>query len=163
MNFLKRMAVQVPMRTKTTWIAFLVTVVYLVPIISIGQILTPAKWSNKLSNASPSVGETIDVVFTATIEKDWYLYSSDFDPDLGPMVTEFEFEPNDTYELVGGIVPQNPKKKYAGTRKVGKKIPNGTTPITSALGKRIIYAPITPAIAPLAPKEGITEPWEKYH
>ncbi len=112
MNFLKRMAVQVPMRTKTTWIGFLVTVVYLVPIFSIGQILTPAKWSNKLSNASPSVGETIDVVFTATIEKDWYLYSSDFDPDLGPMVTEFEFEPNDTYELVGGIVPQNPKKKY---------------------------------------------------
>ncbi|MBV6645739.1 MAG: thioredoxin family protein [Cyclobacteriaceae bacterium] len=77
-----------------------------------GQILDPIDWSNKMSEEDVSAGSEIDLVFTATIEKDWYLYSSDFDPELGPMVTEFSFEQNDSYELVGGIEPQNPKKKY---------------------------------------------------
>ena len=40
------------------------------------------------------------------------LYSSDFDPDLGPMVTEFTFEPNEKYELVGEVQPIGAKKKY---------------------------------------------------
>src|SRR5690606_30244811 len=43
---------------------------------------------------------------------DWYLYSSDFDPELGPMVTEFSFEPHASYRLVDGIQPVKPKKKY---------------------------------------------------
>ncbi|MBS0000339.1 MAG: thioredoxin family protein, partial [Cyclobacteriaceae bacterium] len=45
-------------------------------------------------------------------DENWYLYSSDFDPDLGPMVTEFIFEPDDSYELAGDIKPVNPKKSY---------------------------------------------------
>lgn len=76
------------------------------------QILNPAKWQNRLSPAIPTAGAEAEVIFRAKIDQDWYLYSSDFDPDLGPMVTEFQFEENDTYELVGGIVPQSPSKKY---------------------------------------------------
>lgn len=76
------------------------------------QILEPAKWKNDVSQKDVTIGEEIELIFVATIDKDWYLYSSDFDPDLGPTVTEFTFKPNDTYELVGGIRPQNPKKKY---------------------------------------------------
>ncbi len=82
------------------------------PMMLTAQILTPAKWSNRLSDASPESGDEIEILFNATIEKDWYLYSSDFDPDLGPMVTEFEFQPAPGYELVGGIIPKDPKKKY---------------------------------------------------
>ena len=52
------------------------------------------------------------LVFHVKIDPDWYLYSSDFDPDLGPMVTEFSFEPNDAYELVGDIQPVGAKEKY---------------------------------------------------
>lgn len=78
----------------------------------LGQILTPAKWQNSIDPINPQKGQEISVVFKATIDKDWYLYSSDFDPDLGPMVTEFTFEENATFRLIEGIVPQNPKKKY---------------------------------------------------
>lgn len=100
------------MKKHKIWMGIFGVLVYLSPLFSNSQILTPAKWSNRLSNPAPAVGETVDVVFNAQIDQDWYLYSSDFDPDLGPMVTEFEFTPNDTYELIGGVVPQNPKKKY---------------------------------------------------
>lgn len=76
------------------------------------QVLKPISWEVKLSNSSPQVGDELFVEFKAKIETDWYLYSSDFDPELGPMVTEFIFEQSDSYELIDGIVPINPKKKY---------------------------------------------------
>ncbi len=52
------------------------------------------------------------MIFNVRIDKNWYLYSSDFDPELGPMVTEFKFAKDPSYELVGKIVPVHPKKKY---------------------------------------------------
>ena len=76
------------------------------------QILKPIFWENVISNEAPVVGEEVDLIFNATIDEEWYLYSSDFDPDLGPMLTAFQFEPNDTYELIGEIQPINAKEKY---------------------------------------------------
>lgn len=77
------------------------------------QIIKPAKWSYSTSKKEVKAGAEVDLVFTVTIDKDWYVYSSDFDPDLGPQVTEFTFKSNDTYQLVGKIKPINPKKKYS--------------------------------------------------
>jgi len=76
------------------------------------QILEPAKWSNQPATMTAAVGDEIELVFTATIDATWYLYSSDFDPDLGPQVTTFTFEPNDSYELVGDLRPIKPKEKF---------------------------------------------------
>ncbi|AWW00114.1 protein-disulfide reductase DsbD family protein [Arcticibacterium luteifluviistationis] len=80
--------------------------------VSFGQILKPTTWSFDTKSGEVKVGETINLEFNATIDKGWYLYSSDFDPDLGPIVTEIKLEPNDSYELVGGLTPIHPKKKY---------------------------------------------------
>ena len=79
---------------------------------AIAQILEPAKWSYDVSSKEVKIGDEIELIFKAVIDADWYLYSSDFDPDLGPMLTEFEFVPDDSYELIGGIVPIDPKEKY---------------------------------------------------
>lgn len=76
------------------------------------QVLKPAKWSYKLSKDKVKVGEEVDLIFKVDIQDEWYLYSSDFDPELGPMVTEFTFKPSDTYELVGDIKPIGAKEKY---------------------------------------------------
>ncbi|MFK7951586.1 MAG: cytochrome c biogenesis protein CcdA [Ekhidna sp.] len=84
------------------------------------QVLKPISWNVDLSNEKPEIGEEIVIKFSAKIEEDWYLYSSDFDPDLGPMVTTFLFEENDTYELVGEIEPINPSKKYDSTIWMGE-------------------------------------------
>lgn len=71
-----------------------------------------AHWTYSFSKPEVKKGETVDLVFTATIDKDWYMYSSDFDPDLGPMLTTFTFEKNNTFEVVGKLKPQNPKTKF---------------------------------------------------
>lgn len=84
----------------------------LLPVLAFGQILEPAKWDNSISNANAKAGDVVELTFTATIDPEWYLYSSDFDPDLGPMVTEFEFEMNDSYELIDSLIPVEPKEKY---------------------------------------------------
>lgn len=76
------------------------------------QVLKPASWSYDVSKKEVKVGEEVELIFNVKIDKDWYLYSSDFDPDLGPMVTEFKFEKHPSYQLVGKIKPVNPKKKY---------------------------------------------------
>ncbi|UZR94270.1 protein-disulfide reductase DsbD family protein [Chondrinema litorale] len=76
------------------------------------QIENHVSWKKKLSKQEASVGEEIELIFEADIDKDWYLYSSDFDPDLGPMITEFKFEENSSYQLIGDIKPINPKRKY---------------------------------------------------
>lgn len=76
------------------------------------QILRPNKWSFELSKTEFAVGDEIDLIYLATIDKGWHLYSSDFDPELGPMVTELVFTPNSSYELVDSIKAINPKKGY---------------------------------------------------
>ncbi len=76
------------------------------------QVLKPVKWTMTTSVKQAKVGDEIDLIFTALIDNRWYLYSSDFDKDLGPMVTEFDFVPNSSYRLIGGIVPVHEKRKY---------------------------------------------------
>lgn len=82
------------------------------PLLASAQILKKATWEYHLEPASPKAGEEAELVFDIEIEKDWYVYSSDFDPELGPIVTTFEFETNDSYEVVGDIVPVGAKEKY---------------------------------------------------
>ncbi|MBC5775611.1 thioredoxin family protein [Pontibacter sp. KCTC 32443] len=89
-----------------------VALFWLFAISAVAQVLKPASWSYDTSKKQVAVGEEVELIFNVRIDKDWYLYSSDFDPDLGPMVTEFKFAKHPSYELVGKIVPVKPKKKY---------------------------------------------------
>ena len=71
-----------------------------------------AKWTYTFSKPEVKKGETVDLVYTAVIDKDWYLYSSDFDPDLGPMLTSFTYEKNKSFAPVGKLKSVNPKTKF---------------------------------------------------
>lgn len=82
------------------------------PVLSFAQILKPARWSHEYSVKESVVGQEITLRFSVKLDKDWYIYSSDFDPELGPQVTTFSFVPHPSYQLVGGIEPQKPKRKY---------------------------------------------------
>ena len=77
-----------------------------------GQILTPSKWTYAPSVTEAAAGDEIELIFNVSIDKDWYLYSSEFPCEDGPLKTTFTFEPNLGYELVGGIIPVNPIDKY---------------------------------------------------
>lgn len=76
------------------------------------QLIAPPKWSIQLADKNPSVGSEVKVTFKATIPRDWYIYSNDFDPDLGPMLTELELKISDGVQLVNSLKAINPKKKY---------------------------------------------------
>lgn len=79
--------------------------------LSHAQVLTPAKWTTS-SVQSGKVGDEIDLIFKATIDKNWYLYSSEFYCEDGPIQTAFTFKPNAGYKLVGGIKAINPIDKH---------------------------------------------------
>ncbi|MBU1821378.1 MAG: thioredoxin family protein, partial [Bacteroidetes bacterium] len=76
------------------------------------QVQRHATWTHTFTKKEVKAGETVDLIFRATIDPGWYLYSSDFDPSLGPILTEINLEPNATYEKVGKLKPVNPKKKF---------------------------------------------------
>lgn len=75
-----------------------------------GQILQPASWTHEVE-ATDTPGE-FDLVFNAEIHPDWYLYSSDFDPDCGPIVASFSFTPSGNYALVGELRAIDPIEKF---------------------------------------------------
>jgi thiol:disulfide interchange protein DsbD len=94
---------------KLKYIAFLLFAFTAIP--ALAQKITPAKWSWSIKPANPKVGEQAEVVFRVAIEKDWYLYSSDFDKELGPTVTTVTFNPGAGYQSIGGLKAINPHSK----------------------------------------------------
>lgn len=76
------------------------------------QFKTTTNWSFDASKTEVQTGDEIELIFKVKIIPDWYLYSSDIDPDVGPMVTEAEYETNDSFEVIGGLIPVDAKEKY---------------------------------------------------
>ena len=94
---------------KLKYIAFLLFAFLAIP--AVAQKITPAKWSWSIKPANPKLGEQAEVIFKVAIEKDWYVYSSDFDKDLGPTVTTVTFKPGAGYQTIGGLKAINPHSK----------------------------------------------------
>jgi thiol:disulfide interchange protein len=92
------------------------------------QIKEPTKWSYKINPASYKVGDVVDVEFIATIDKGYYIYSNDFDPNLGPTLTTFEFQNPKGYELVGKAMAIKSIKKF-------DEVWEGTVAIFKGTGK----------------------------
>lgn len=70
------------------------------------------KWTTSVSKKEVKVGEEVELIFKGKIDDNWYMYSSDFDPDLGPLVATFNLAENDTYEKVGDVVAVGSKSKF---------------------------------------------------
>jgi thiol:disulfide interchange protein len=68
-------------------------------------------WKITADKKEVKVGDIITLTFTSLIEKDWYMYSSDFNVE-GPIPAEFNFTRNKTFELIGTIKPIGSKKHY---------------------------------------------------
>jgi thiol:disulfide interchange protein DsbD len=76
------------------------------------QILKPATWTWRAEKNAVKTGEELDLIFTVTTDKNWYVYANDFDPDCGPMLTTVTFEKNNSFELVGSLKAINPVAKH---------------------------------------------------
>ncbi|MFD2519191.1 protein-disulfide reductase DsbD family protein [Salinimicrobium flavum] len=95
---------------KRKYLILLISFFSILPLFA--QIQESPEWKVTSDKEEVQPGEEITLTFTAEVPVDWYMYSNDFDPDLGPMLTEIIFEENEGYELLGHPQPVNPKKKY---------------------------------------------------
>jgi thiol:disulfide interchange protein DsbD len=95
---------------KTKFLSLLLALFSFLP--HVAQVQEAPEWQVKADNNDAVPGDEVILTFTADIPQDWYMYSSDFDPDLGPMLTEFNFDPSEKFELLGEIIPVDPKEKY---------------------------------------------------
>lgn len=68
----------------------------------------PVQWSfeSKKINATE-----YDLVFTAQVNKGWFIYSQYLESNEGPIPTSFEFEENEKVEFVGEIKEEGHKKE----------------------------------------------------
>ncbi|MCC8361312.1 protein-disulfide reductase DsbD family protein [Salinimicrobium sediminilitoris] len=95
---------------KTKYLSLLLALFSFLPLVA--QVQEAPEWQVKADNEDAAPEDEVTLTFTADIPQDWYMYSSDFDPDLGPMLTEFSFDPSGKFELLGEIIPVDPKEKY---------------------------------------------------
>ena len=77
-----------------------------------GQLVKPPTWSVSLAPGTLQVGEKATLVMEAQIPMGWYVYSNDFDKNLGPLLTQFVPANSSNYSLSGKLLPINPKKKF---------------------------------------------------
>ncbi len=71
-----------------------------------------ASWTVEVVPAEVAIGKEAELVIKADIEEGWYLYSSDFDPNLGPIVTSLKFNPSSDYSPVGKLMAVHPKREF---------------------------------------------------
>ncbi|MDP5082393.1 MAG: protein-disulfide reductase DsbD family protein [Winogradskyella sp.] len=74
------------------------------------QVLEPVKWESDVEKISDT---EFNLVFTAKIEKGWYMYSQEEPEGLGPLPTFFEYQYQDgNYDLIGKTTEPNVKPKF---------------------------------------------------
>ncbi|MBS1491530.1 MAG: thioredoxin family protein [Bacteroidetes bacterium] len=93
---------------------FLISTVFLAigSLTGYSQVLKPAKWTTDVSQREVKIGEEITLIFKTTIDQNWYLYSTEFPCEDGPIKTTFTFSPDKSYEKIGGIAAINPQDKH---------------------------------------------------
>ena len=87
---------------------FLFAIILVFPTLLFSQIFNPVEW--EFSKEDLKGGE-YELVFKASIEDGWYLYSQ-FVEDDGPLPTTFTFFESDSYELIGTTQEGEPKQEY---------------------------------------------------
>ena len=76
------------------------------------QILQPARLLAETPTKNLKVGDEVELVFKASIDKDWYIYSVGFDEDCGPIPMAVTLEKHPSFALVGNLVAINDQAKH---------------------------------------------------
>jgi thiol:disulfide interchange protein len=78
----------------------------------IAQIEKPITWTFSTSKPNAKAGETVDLIFSAKIQKGWHFFSNNFFIDPGPIPFTAEFKKSADYELIGLPKAIGDLKKY---------------------------------------------------
>jgi thiol:disulfide interchange protein len=91
---------------------FLATFLVFVSILAFSQVIQPAKLRVENTVKTARIGDVVDLVFKASIDKNWYIYSVGFDADCGPIPMTIELEKHSSFTLVGGLQAIGDKAKH---------------------------------------------------
>ena len=83
-------------------------------------------WKVVCSKPTAKIGDEVEILLTSVIEKDWYMYSNDMDPNLGPIAAEFGWKKDPSYTLVGKTKPIGSHKHYEEVWKGTVSVMKGT-------------------------------------
>ncbi|RAK02047.1 thiol:disulfide interchange protein DsbD [Larkinella arboricola] len=72
----------------------------------------PTHWTFSASKTEANVGDVIEIRMNATIDAGWHMYSSDLNPDIGPIPTTLKMKENGSFEKVGPFASLNPKEEF---------------------------------------------------
>jgi thiol:disulfide interchange protein DsbD len=86
--------------------------ILLLSIIANSQVLKPGKLTAGAPPKNAKVGDEIELVFNATIDKGWYMYSVGFDSLCGPILMSIKLEKNPGFQLVGELKAVNDVAKH---------------------------------------------------
>ena len=92
--------------------AFLILTLLLINLSVFSQVRKTTSWTFDVSKTEVNTGDVVELIFKVKVIDDWYIYSSDFSDEIGPIPTSVTFEENETFEVVGDLIPINPQKKY---------------------------------------------------
>jgi thiol:disulfide interchange protein DsbD len=76
------------------------------------QLVKPPIWNIRLESKELEVGKPATLVMEAQIPMGWYVYSNDFDKNLGPLLTEFIPAKSADFSVAGKLQGIQAKKKY---------------------------------------------------
>lgn len=84
---------------------------FFLPLITFSQVLKKVTWSSDISSKDVKVGEEVEVIFKAAIDRGWYIYSVGFD-DCGPIPMTVSYENPKGYVEAGALRAINDKVKH---------------------------------------------------
>lgn len=76
------------------------------------QVLKPAIWNFKVEKGEAGASDEIILKFIVQLDDTWQLYSTDQNPEVGPQPAEIDFEPHNSYELIGNVRVSGVKEKF---------------------------------------------------
>jgi thiol:disulfide interchange protein DsbD len=95
------------MRKLIVLLSLLITILQVVS----AQILKPATLVAEPFSGPVKAGDVVELVFKAKIDKNWYMYTTGFDPECGPLPMVVTLEQKG-FELVGELVAKKDKGKH---------------------------------------------------
>lgn len=101
------------MTNTSSKIGFLLLPVFiLISFLAQAQLVKPPKWTFTLEPKELQVGGAASLIMEAEIPMGWYVYSNDFNKDLGPLLTEFVPAASGDFTIASKLKPINPRKKF---------------------------------------------------
>lgn len=84
----------------------------LIAFFSLAQVIQPAKLIAITPSGPFKVGDEVELVFKATIDKNWYVYSVGFDAECGPIPMSVTLENHSSFEPVGKLIAKGDEAKH---------------------------------------------------